>query len=361
MKNTIEPLFIVVPPGLEKLCAAELAQLNIHYDAITTGGISLRGNLDTIYRCNLWLRCASRVLVRLDSFKCRDFPTLFNKASKSTWGRFITAGQTLEIRVSCRGSRLNHTGRIAATISKAAGKHISTAPAQDSQTSRQLVFVRLDDDICTISIDSSGELLHRRGYRHHTSAAPLRENLAAACLAHCNWHGQRPLHDPFCGSGTFAIEAALYAANIAPGLQRQFSFQHWPGFRHGLWDNLRASAISGQTSPQTTISAADICTQALAAARINAANAGVAEWITFSQADAFSSTASTANGLLICNPPYGQRLHSSHNTSATIKRIKEQLRHYPGNWHGAALLPGNGSANTLSFKNGGLAVTLYRF
>ena len=180
---------------------------------------------------------------------------------------------------------------------------------------------------------------------------------------HCNWHGTQPLWDPFCGSGTFPIEAALIAANIPPGLQRDFAFMYWPGFRHGLWSSLISEANKTRQTPNVTIAGSDIDEKTLAVAKNNAQQAGVAELTNFRIADAFSAGPSNEQGLLICNPPYGERLRLSQSPAQLFTQLQAQLAtHYP-QWSGFALLPQNAhihSPATLKFSNGGLDVALYK-
>lgn len=362
MKNTAEQFFVIVPPGFESTCAKELSQWVDAPLTLCHGGISFSGKLRELYLANLWLRSASRILVRLDSFSCRDFPTLHRKSLRLPWGRFIQPGCPLALRVTCRGSRLIHSDRVAKTIEAAIHKALgTTATNSNASQESQTIFVRLDDDLCTISIDSSGDLLHKRGYRIKTTAAPLRETLAAGCLLHCNWQGKIPLWDPFCGSGTFPIEAALIAANIPPGNQRRFSFMNWPGFRQGLWDALINEAKKLKRDTTATICASDLSEEALSAARQNAKHAGVETMIKFHQHDAFTSYGGFDAGLLICNPPYGERLATQLSPEKLINKLKLQLKDSP-KISTAIVLPHTKQMahNTqLTFSNGGLDVALY--
>ncbi len=368
MKNTPEQLFVIVPPGLEQICAKELKQLTNAPLTVTHGGISFIGKLNEIYSTNLWLRCASRILVRLDNFKCRDFPTLFNKASRLSWGRFIQPNQAATIRVSCRESRLIHSDRIADTIDEAINKAMGRkAGDTDKCQPLQTIYARLEDDICTISIDSSGELLHKRGYRQKTTAAPLRETIAAACLMQCNWHGEKPLWDPFCGSGTIPIEGALLAANIPPGMQRNFAFMNWPGFRKGLWQTIIIAANKNRQTIDYQINGSDINEQALAAAQENAKHAGVAEMINFTQGDALTAQPENEQGMLICNPPYGIRLATDNTPVKILAKMHQQLNSNYPTWQGWAILPINHNlpqiiptTEQLTFSNGGIDVALHK-
>jgi putative N6-adenine-specific DNA methylase len=296
--------FAVTPPGAERLCAAELENLGIEAQ-VQTGGVAFSAFAGDLYRANLWSRVASRVLVRLGEFRCRDFPALHKQLVKLPWGRFIRPGQACGVRVSCHTSRINHSGRIAETvvsaIQKALGVDCGDAGIE------QLIFIRIENDLCKVSVDSSGELLHRRGYRKAVVAAPLRENLAAAILLKLGYDGSQTLVDAMTGSGTFAIEAALIAAGIAPGRLRQFAFMHWPHYRQNVWQLcLQESGTKADIAGD--ILAIDMDPLAIGAARQNADVAGVAERIQFKTGQMEALEAPATEGILVMNPPYGERL-----------------------------------------------------
>lgn len=296
--------FAVTPPGAERLCAQELKALGIDTQT-QTGGVAFEVIARDLYRANLWSRVASRVLVRVAEFKCRDFPTLYKQLVKLPWGRFIRPGRVCGVRVSCQASRLTHSGRIAETTLAAVEKALGGGAA-DSAT-EQLIFIRFEDDSCMVSIDSSGELLHRRGYRQAMVAAPLRENLAAAILLKLGYDGSQTLVDAMTGSGTFAIEAALIAAGIAPGRLRRFAFMDWPHYRANVW----ALCLQESGTPVATaapILAIDCDALAVTAARKNAGVAEVADRIHFEEGQMEDLQAPSADGLLVMNPPYGERL-----------------------------------------------------
>ncbi len=296
--------FAVTPPGAEGLCATELASLGIEAKA-QAGGVVFEAIARDLYRANLWSRVASRVLVRIGEFKCRDFPTLYKQLVKLPWGRFIRPGQTCGVRVSCQTSRLTHSGRIAETVLTALGKALGGSRA-DSVT-EQLIFIRIENDICMVSIDSSGELLHRRGYRKAMVAAPLRENLAAVILLKLGYDGSQVLIDAMTGSGTFAIEAALIAAGTAPGRLRKFSFMDWPHYRPNVW-TLCLQEAGAKAENSAAILAVDRNPLAVAAARKNACAAAVEARIQFEEGLMEDLQAPSAEGILVMNPPYGERL-----------------------------------------------------
>jgi len=296
--------FAVTPPGAEGLCATELNNLGLKTNP-QTGGVGFEAIARDLYRANLWSRVASRVLVRLGEFKCRDFPTLYKQLVKLPWGRFVRPGQACGVRVSCQTSRINHSGRIAETVISAIGKVLGEACSDSAN--EQLIFIRIENDMCMVSIDSSGELLHRRGYRKAMVAAPLRENLAAAILLKLGYDGSQVLVDAMTGSGTFAIEAAQIAAGLAPGRLRKFAFMDWPHFRSNAWDLCRQETGT-PVSVAAPILAVDTDPLAIAAACKNACVAAVEGRIQFEEGRMEDLQAPAAAGILVMNPPYGERL-----------------------------------------------------
>lgn len=363
MKNRPVNQYAVVPPGLENVCCRELQALGISAPAPVRGGVEFIGGLRELYLANLWSRSASRILVRVGEFHSRDFPGLFRKCRQLAWGEFVRPGQPLKIRVTCRQSRLFHSDRVEQVVREAIG-HALGQPGANPELAAAMLVVQMIDDRCQISVDSSGEHLHRRGYRQHAVPAPLRENLAAGLLMHLGWAGERSLLDPMCGSGTFAIEAALLAAKLPPGRNRHFAFMDWPGFRSGLWNNLLAEADRNRYQPTTGIEGRDQSPAALDAAQRNADQAGVAELITWQTGDVFELEAPAPAGLVICNPPYGSRLGAATELPSWYQSLGQLFnRHYQG-WQLALIVPDarlvtgwrHDMRTQLKFKNGGIEV-----
>jgi putative N6-adenine-specific DNA methylase len=361
-----ENLFAVVSPGLESICARELAALGLFSLEPTTGGVAFSGRLADLYRASLHLRVASRLLVRFASFRCRAFPDLYRAAVRLPWGRFVRPDTPLRFRVTCRNSRLLHTGRVAETL-QAAADHALGRATLPVEVGGQLVLVRIVDDLAELSIDSSGELLHRRGYRTSVAAAPLRETLAAGVLQLLDWDGATPLADPLCGTGTFLLEAALLAARRAPGLQREFAFMHWPGYRPGLWNQLCQEARQAERPCPAVIAGSDADPAALAAARANLAQAGLQDVVSLQQQPLCAQPVHSGPGLVLCNPPYGKRLVVAGPLEAVFADLGQQLqRAYPA-WRKALLCPEPRLARATGLPlheiaqldNGGLRVGLY--
>ncbi|MCM2264001.1 MAG: hypothetical protein NDI73_02300 [Desulfuromonadales bacterium] len=361
-----EKLFAIVSPGLEAICARELTELGLNDLEIVPGGIGFVGRLADLYRANLRLRTASRVVVRFARFRCRAFPDLYRDAARLPWGRFLRADTPIHCRVTCRNSRLIHTGRVAETLQAAIGHSLGREIAP-VDAGGQLLLARVVDDIVELSIDSSGELLHRRGYRTSVAAAPLRESLAAGILGLLGWDGGEPLADPLCGTGTFLLEGALLAARHAPGLQRPFAFMAWPGYRAGLWGQLCTEAQREERPLPAAIAGGDADAGALAAARANLARAGVEGVVTLEHQPLSSQPIHPGRGLVVCNPPYGKRLTTAEPLEEYFAGLGRQLeRAYP-QWRKALLCPdprlakatGLSLHKVAELDNGGLKVGLF--
>jgi 23S rRNA G2445 N2-methylase RlmL len=249
-----------------------------------------------------------------EPFRATAFPELLRKAAALPWEEFVRRGSRVAFRVTCRKSRLYHSGAVEERLLAALSSRIAVTPAEargeEEEPDAQLFVARLDHDLCTVSADSSGTLLHRRGWRGPQAKAPLRETLAAALLLAAGWSGETPLCDPLCGSGTIAIEAALLAMRRAPGLSRSFAFQRWPGYSARQWEHLLSQARKQERAPGVRIEASDQDAAAAAAARENATRAGVIIEVT--QRRLADLPPASGPGLIACNPPYGVRVDAGH-------------------------------------------------
>ncbi len=362
----LDDYFVITAPGLEELCAAEIQQLGISAEISVAGGLQFRGGLRELYLINLWSRTASRVLVRLGEFTARDFPALYQKLSKQPWGRFVRPGQDCNIKVTCHGSRLNHSGRIAQTCLDAIRRVLGQDGGGVPET--VTIYLRFTEDRCQVSIDSSGEHLHRRGYRQAHGAAPLRETLAAGCLLSCGYDGSQALVDVMTGSGTFALEAAMIALKRAPGLTRDFAFMAWPKYRAGLWQQLCVEARRQQKQElDAPITAVDSNPKAVAAAAANMKAGEVDELIDLRCCAMQELTPNTDGGLLICNPPYGERLGRNAVLNALYHDLGRIYSEVFSGWDGAILCPDNLLLKASGLKlhqllrlsNGGIKVGLF--
>lgn len=307
---------IITAPGLEPLARRELAALGIAVTGEEPGALLACLTPRDVMRANLHLRTASRVVVRLAEFKALSFADVEKHARRVAWGRIVAPGRRVRFRVTCRKSRLYHSGAVAQRLMDALLRSVPDAAAagaagddDDEGQGEQLFIVRLFRDQLMLSADTSGELLHRRGYRQATAKAPLRETLAAAMLLGAGWDGRTPLADPMCGSGTIAIEAAMIARRMAPGRRRVFAFEQWAGHDVALWRAVRDEAAGAERpAAGVPIIAADRDAGAVAAARANAARAGVTADLTIVQQSLSALEPPTASGVLLVNPPYGIRV-----------------------------------------------------
>ncbi len=295
--------------GLEAVVRRELHTLGIEAEVDGDGQVIFEGDWDTVVRANLWLRCADRVLVCVARFTAPDFDTLFEKTRGLNWGEWIPVDGRFPVTGRSVRSELSSVPACQRTVKRA----IVDALRRDHQANDLVetaatyeVNVSLIKDIATLTIDTSGASLHRRGYRRDPSRGPLKETLAAATVLLSHWESGRPFCDPFCGTGTIPIEAAWIARNIAPGVMRSFALEDWPAIPNDLRGDLRRDAVTLQTpSVSPTLLATDINPKVLRAARDNAVRAGVEADIHF-EAKAFSEFTSRRRfGCLITHPPEG--------------------------------------------------------
>jgi putative N6-adenine-specific DNA methylase len=324
--------FAIAAPGLEPIVARELEDLSVTSLDTIAGGVGFRATSAQLYAANLWLRVASRIIVRAARFHADSFYELERRARRVAFDRFIPPGASVALHVSCRKSRLYHSDAVAERIARAMNRPISPDGA--------IVVVRLFHDECIISIDSSGELLHRRGYRLDTAKAPLRETMAAALLAASGWQGDAALVDPFCGSGTIAIEAALLARRRAPGIGRSFAFMRWPEYDAASWSEQVERARAGERpAAGVPIVAADRDAGAIEATIGNAQRAGVLGDIDARRQTISELRAPAASGWLVSNPPWGVRVGERQALRDLYARIGQVARRELPGWHVALLAP----------------------
>jgi putative N6-adenine-specific DNA methylase len=342
MTQTQQKIFLSCLPGLEPALLEECHALGLQPTPALAngkaseeekGGVEFSGTLEQIYRCNLHLRIASRVVVRLGEFYAAAFSELRKKASRLEWETYLRPGQPVEVKVTCHKSRLYHSDAVAERVRGAIADHLHQEPKPTSKDeTAQVVLVRLVNDLCTISIDSSGELLYRRGYRQAIAKAPLRETLAAGLLSLSGWNAELPLVDPFCGSGTIPIEAALISRHIAPGVNRKFSFMQWPIYQPDEFTLLLNQAHEAIHPIQSTIYGSDRDQGAIEMAKANAARTGVVSDIQFVQHAISDLPAMTPQGHIITNPPYGVRIHSNKDLRDLYARFGSLLQQSFSGW-----------------------------
>lgn len=216
-------IFLVCLPGLEALLCAEAREKRFRDAKPVRGGVTIRGRWSEVWRANRDLRGASRVFVRIASFRAFHLAQLDKRARKVPWAEVLRPDVPVKVDAACKGSRIYHAGAAAERVGRAIQEELGAPIAGDREGVG--VKVRIDNDICTISVDTSGEPLHRRGHKEAVGKAPLRESMAALFLRQCGFDGTQPVVDPMCGSGTFIIEAAEIAAGLCPGRSRSFAFE----------------------------------------------------------------------------------------------------------------------------------------
>jgi putative N6-adenine-specific DNA methylase len=320
--------FAICPRGLEPLLVAELRAVGAQQIAPEGGGVSFAGTMATAYAANLHSRIASRVLWQFGGGEYRDERDVYERARALAWETRIDARQTLRVDASASRAPLRSLDFAVLRIKDAIVDRLREAtgarPSIDRARPDVRVFAYLDERRLTLYLDLSGEPLFKRGWRAEKGEAPLKENLAAGLLMLSGWTPAVPLLDPFCGSGTIAIEAALIAARRAPGLDRRFGFERLAGFDAAAWRRLKAEAEAAiDDSAGARIAGTDISTRVIGTARDNARLAGLQAWLddgrlTFAAGDARQAGPTAATGMIVTNPPYGEQ---SAPKSATVPAL----------------------------------------
>jgi putative N6-adenine-specific DNA methylase len=347
--------FAVAAPGLEPFVAAELRALGID-GKIVDGGVEFSGPVEACWRANLWLRTATRILVRAGEIEAREFAKLRRRAAGLPWDRLLPRNAAVDISVSASRCRLYHTGAVAENLHQAIADAVGKPEGDPLK-----VLARGVGDRWTLSVDSSGELLHRRGWRLDPAEAPLRETLAAALLYACKWDPATPFYDPMCGAGTIVLEAAALARNLAPGLGRRFAFERWPGFDAAAFEKLREDARAAIRPATAFVGGSDHALSAVEAAQRNAARAQLD--VRLSVADLDQVRAPESAGLVLTNAPYGKRVgtHLRPLYGKLGRLLKTQFRAWKAGvlLADARLIPLLGRGETLRLVNGGLRVLLF--
>lgn len=377
-------IFLAVPPGLEPTLAAEAAALGFPAPMVVPGGVTFQGGWPDVWRANLSLRGATRVLARIGAFRVQHLAQLDKRARKFDWAAILRPDVPVRVEVTCKASKIYHAGaakqRIETALRETLGVEVLTGPAvedaPDARTTQTTVppapeirlKARIEDDLCTFSIDTTGESLHKRGHKQAMAKAPLRETLAALFLRQCGFDGTEPLVDPMCGSGTFVIEAAEMALGLLPGRARSYAFENLVTFTVPPWDILKTPAPARETCLRFYGSDRDA--GAIRAASANADRAGVAG-ITSFHCHAISDLPRPEGqpGLVMVNPPYGARIGDRKLLFALYGALGKTLADRFRGWRVGLVTsdPALAKATALPFlppappvSNGGLKVTLYR-
>lgn len=318
--------------GLESVLKREITDIGYDITETENGKVTFSGDAEAITRANVWLRTAERVLLKVGEFKALTFDELFEKTKALPWENYIPRdGKFWVTKATSINSKLFSPSDIQSIMKKAMvtrlGSHYGLSHFEENGASYP-IRVFLHNDVVNVSIDTSGESLHKRGYRTMTAKAPITETLAAALILLTPWHKDRILIDPFCGSGTFPIEAAMIGANMAPGMNREFISQEWDNLipKKCWYDTLDEANELVNTDIETDIQGFDLDPEIIKAACINAEQAGVRKLIHFQERPVSQLSHAKRYGFLITNPPYGERLADTGDLGGVYKTLGERFR-----------------------------------
>lgn len=335
--------YAVCPLGLEELLATELKECGARDIKTVRGGLHFSGSMATAMRACLTSRIASRILMRLASSDYYDEEDVYNFACRTKWETWFGPDKSIRVDVNSHRSPLKSLDftllRIKDGICDRFMHFMNVRPDVDRARPQIRVFAYLDERYCTFYLDLCGEALFKRGWRRDKGEAPLKENLAAGLLRLAGWTPDQPLVDPFCGSGTIAIEAAQIACNMAPGLNRRFLFENFSTFERDVWEEILDDArMAVNRHAKVRIAASDISSIVVQKARENALQAGLSNLIdrgdlTFAQADARAALPVAESGLVIANPPYGEQSNpKSASVASMMKNVSDNLKRNFAGW-----------------------------
>ncbi len=319
--------------GLEAVVKREIQNLGYRILRSEDGKITYLGDERAIVRSNLWLRSADRVLLKMGEFPATEFEDLFQQTKALPWEELIPIDGKFTVTCTSVKSKLHSVPSCQSIVKKAVVERLKEYYCIDlfpETGAEYTIKVTLLKDIAVLTVDTSGRGLHKRGYRVSDVAAPLKETLAAGLVQLSFWREGRLLVDPCCGSGTIAIEAAMIGRNLAPGLGREFASEGWELIPDQLWKEERKAAYGAvKYDADVRIAASDIDNRAVSAARSNAVEAGVDDVISFSRMDMKNLTATEENGIIITNPPYGERIGSRRQIDEIYAKYRSFLTENP--------------------------------
>lgn len=365
-------IYLAVAPGLEPVLCADAREKGFKDANAGKGGVTVKGGWSEVWRANLELRGAGRVMAHIGAFRAFHLAQLDKRARKIAWGDILRRDVPFRVEASCTGSRIYHSGAAAQRIERAILEELG-APA--SAEAEVCIRARIVDDLCVIGVDTSGELLHKRGHKEAVNKAPMRETMAALFLRQCGFDGGEPVIDPMCGSGTFVIEAAEIAAGLKPGRSRHFAFEQLATFDAAAWERMRESGAAGGGAVADGVAkvwfhGSDRDAGAIAMSRANAERASVAQTTAFRQ-HAISDLAAPEGppGLVIVNPPYGERIGDKTALHPLYRTLGQTLLARFSGWRVGLITnePALARVTGLPFlppgppvSHGGLRVTLFQ-
>jgi putative N6-adenine-specific DNA methylase len=318
-------LIATTPMGLEAVVAREIKELGYEDMQVENGRVTFWGDASAICRANLWLRTADRILVKMGEFPATTFEELFEQTKALPWPDWIPGDAEFPVNGRSHKSQLSSVPACQAIVKKAIVEKMKQQYHTEwfaESGPKYVIEVSLLQDVATLTLDTSGYGLHKRGYRKLATEAPLKETMAAALVLLSRWNAERPLLDPFCGSGTIPIEAAMIAWNIAPGLRRTFAAEAWPIVPVELWHAAREEAFDLlRDDVPLNISGSDIDPAAIEVAHAAAKAAGLAKELRFSVAPVAQVRPEGDFGCIITNPPYGERLGDEQEVALALRQL----------------------------------------
>jgi len=363
--NTTFEIFLAAPPGLEDTLCDEVRDAGLPDPVSVPGGVTFQGGWPDVWRANLCVRGATRVLARFGGFPVFHLAQLDKRARKFDWGKVLKPDVPLRVEVTCKRSKIYHAGAAKQRIEKALSEAFGATLSPDAPLQ---IKARIEDNFCTFSIDTSGESLHKRGHKEAVGKAPLRETLAALFLRECGYSGSEPLIDPMCGSGTFVIEAAEIALGLPPGRDRSFAFEKLASFDTAAWAAMRSSTKPTETDLR--FQGFDRDQGAVQMATANADRAGVGQICGFTcQPISALTRPDGPQGLIMVNPPYGARIGNKKMLYGLYGALGDVLKTQFSGWRVGVVTSESGLARAtgLPFRAttplvplGGLKIKLHR-
>ena len=331
-----EHFFASAPRGLEALLLDEINALGGKDARAVAGGVAFDGDWTTCYRVNFWSRIASRVLWRVGEFDYKNEQDVYAGAKAIDWLRYFKVERTLRVNVTAQKSPLKSlefaTLRIKDAVCDRFRDKLGRRPSVDRASPDVRVHAFLEGNRATLYLDTSGEPLFKRGWRHGVADAPLRENLAAGIILLTGWKPDEPLLDPMCGGGTLLVEAAAMARGRAPGAKRSFGFEQLSAFQPQAWAAVKSEEKKREKQPELRLYGSDTDPKALNAARRNLAEAGIERWVSLERSDILERDAPAAGGVMVANPPYGERLGSPDELAAFYPKLGDALKKRFAGW-----------------------------
>ena len=314
----------------------EIASIGGQDAKAVPGGVAFTGNWMTCYRVNFWSRIASRVLWRIASFDYKNEQDVYAAAKAIDWLKYFNVECSLRVNVAAQKSPLKSlefaTLRIKDAVCDRFRDKLGHRPDVDRTNPDVRIHAFLEGTRATLYLDTSGEPLFKRGWRHGVADAPLRENLAAGIIMLTGWKPDEPLLDPMCGGGTLLVEAAAMARGRAPGAKRGFAFEKLSVFEAGAWQAVKAEEKKRERQPNLRLYGSDTDPKALNAARRNLAEAGIERWVTLERSDILERVPPTQTGVLVANPPYGERIGTADELAAFYPRLGDALKKRFAGW-----------------------------